>query len=422
MRILILAVGLIFCYFPYTQIIEIESYTQPYALIVCVMGAALSFSTLTVHFPKSDAMALCALAFAGIFVFALTCLPSPGPQDFKSLLMYVSPVAFATAAFALYHERPELTERIVTVAACAWLLVGLVQTMVSPTFATGFVGQWQESAGVVADSGRGTLGLAPEPTHHGFHMMVLAATLAVMRGRNWYSVACIIAVLVFARSSSSLLALGLGSALFFGMQTKKGIAMLLLASPLYFLLGSLFESGALPESSRIVELMRTAYESPNALIMSDYSANVRVGGVVAGFGEIIDGYFLPHGLSAEAWMSQVSSILSKYPWLFSISNSGIPSGFLIIVYQLGFIGIMLLYVPVSRFIRREGPAFENWLLACVVFVFLGQYLISTPGFGALYGFILAKRARFSVPGSTVGRYSFQHQLEPDFNIMRQKRI
>lgn len=391
MRVLILVVGLIFCYFPYTQILDIDTYTQPYALIVCTLGALISFPTLTYHFPKADAMALFALVFVGIFAFALTCLPSPMPQDFKSLLMYVSPAVFAFTAFAIYFERPELTERIIIGAACIWLFVGLAQTLISPTFATGFVGVWQDSAGVVADSGRGTLGLAPEPTHHGFHMMVLAATLAVVRGRNWYSIACIIAALVFARSSSSLLALGLGSALFFGLQTKKGIAMLLLAFPLYFGLGIMLDSKVLPDSSRIVDLLQTAYESPTALLMSDYSVNVRVGGVAAGFMEILDNYFIPSGLSAQVWTSQVSAVLSKYPWLFNISDSGIPSGFLIIVYQLGFVGIILLYVPISRFIRREGPAFENWLLACVVFVFLGQYLLSTPGFGALYGLILAKR-------------------------------
>lgn len=412
MRVLVLIVGLIFCYFPYTQIIAIESYTQPYALIVCTLGALISFPTLTYHFPKPDAIALFALAFAGIFAFALTCLPSPTPQDFKSLLMYVSPAAFAFTAFALHHERPKLTERIIVSAACIWLFVGLVQTLVSPTFATGFVGVWQDSAGVVADSGRGTLGLAPEPTHHGFHMMVLAATLAVIRGRNWLSVLCIIAALIFARSSSSLLALGLGSMLFFGLQTKKGVAMLLLAFPLYFLLGLLLESQALPDSSRIVDLLQTAYESPTALIMSDYSVNVRVGGVVAGFGEIIDSYILPHGLSGEVWMRQVVSILSKYPWLFGISNSGIPSGFLIIVYQLGFIGIMLLYVPTTRFIKREGPAFENWLLACVVFVFLGQYLLSTPGFGALYGLILAKRLGVPVSRPVATNNGFRAQIYP----------
>lgn len=412
MRVLILVIGLIFCYFPYTQILAIESYTQPYALIVCTLGALISFPTLTYHFPRADAIALFALTFVGVFAFALTCLPSPAPQDFKSLLMYVSPAAFAFTAFAIYHERPELTERIIIGAASIWLLVGLAQTLISPTFATGFVGVWQDSAGVVADSGRGTLGLAPEPTHHGFHMMVLAATLAVLRGRNWYSVACIIAALLFARSSSSLLALGLGSALFFGLQTKKGIAMLLLAFPVYFGLGFLLENRLLPESSRIVDLLQTAYESPTALIMSDYSVNVRVGGVVAGFWEIINGYFIPNGLSGEVWMREVPSVLSKNPWLFNISNSGIPSGFLIIIYQLGLIGVILLYVPVSRFLRREGPAFQNWLLACVVFVFLGQYLISTPGFGALYGLILAKRLVVPASRPAVVNKGFRAQISP----------
>lgn len=391
MKIAILCLALLFSLFPYTQIIELDSYTQPYAMIFAAMATVAALPTLLKSFPRGDATALLALAAIGVVMFLLNCMPRPTSQEFKYLLVYVSPALFAFASYALIVEYPRLADRIVSGAALAWIGVGLVQVVVDPGFMTQLVGGFSDAADIVVDSGRGTLGLAPEPTHFGFHMVIMAALLALIGGRNLLAIACVVTAVLIARSSSALLALLLGGIIYMVVYTGKARLLLLAVFPAYILLGAVLSSGVLPEGVRAVALAKDFYNDPFYLLTSDTSANMRLGGILVGFKEIIGNAVLPFGMAHDTWLDRIGPIMSRNGWLLALSEAGVPSGILIVVFQAGVFGLVPLAWMLWRMMSRPRSHFEALLVSVMVFVFFSQYMISTPGFGLIYGAVLARR-------------------------------
>lgn len=391
MRLFIYCLTLIFCLFPYTQIVKLDSYTQPYALLLSIAAAMAAHPTLRHTFPKKDAIALISLAGMGIIGFLISCMPNPDPQEVKYLIIYISPFFFAVAGFAIATEHPKATDRIAMAAAATWIAVGVIQTFIAPGFASQFAGGSTEAAEIVVDSGRGTLGLAPEPTHFGFHMIVLAAAVVLAGGRNWLSIACLVTAILIARSSSAVLALSLGAVIYLTIFGKKARFLVLLVIPLYFLLGTLLENNALPENVRLVVLLKEFYHDPFYMITSDTSANARLGGIYVGAGQIISQMFAPAGLATNSWTSLIGPLLAENPWLIVLSEAGIPSGVLIVIFQLGFLGIIPLFYILGRMMTGLFSYYETFLVCAMVFVFFSQYMISTPGFGLIYGLILARK-------------------------------
>ena len=391
MRTFLIILAIFFCCFPYTQIIEFESYTQPYAVLFCVIAAVVHPGRLVQEFPRAHLSSLAGLAITGVGLWMIAAQAyGVGPQELKSLLMYVGPLAFAATGFLSYRSHPDLLAKMFAGAAVVWLLVGLVQTLIDPNFATFLIGSFQETAGSSEDSGRGTLGLAPEPTHYGFHLLILAAGLAVLGKYRWLSLLCIVAALLLARSSSALLAITVGSLLYIICHRRILLVPLMFAVPFIIGLKYLADSGGFPDSSRILVLLSDFLRDPYEFFYSDYSVNARIGGMLAGIDTVLADYLVPHGMANQDWLTEIAPLLSRYPWLVGISEAGIPSGFVIMVYQLGALALLLLYLPVKSFLQRSESWLQNWLLCVMVVVFMGQYLLSTPGFGLIYGFILAK--------------------------------
>ena len=386
------ALALLFCLFPYTQIIPLESYNQPYAVLFSTLASIAAIPLVRRVFPRNDLLVLVGLAMAGVVGFVLTCLPQPNSQELKYLLIYLSPLVFAIATFAVTYESPRLADRLVTFAAVAWIGTGAIQALIAPGFATQLVGSFSEGADVVVESGRGVLGLAPEPTHFGFQIVILATMLALVGGRNLLSLACLATAVLIARSSSAVLALVLGGVIYLAFFGRWGRILLIAAVPAYFLLGAILQSGMLPSDVRLVALLNDFYYDPAYLITSDASANARLGGIYVGLQEIFANAFLPAGLSWAHWQEAVGPAMSRNSWLLFLSDAGIPSGTLIIVYQLGLFGLALLAYLHFRMLRGLRSHYETFLMCSVVFVFLSQYMISTPGFGMILGVLLARRA------------------------------
>ena len=391
MRTFFLILGIFFCCFPYTQIIEFESYTQPYAILFCGIAAVLHPGRLAQEFPKAHLGSLAGLAITGIgFWLVAAQAYGVGPQELKSLLMYVGPIAFAATGFVAFRDYPDLLAKLFAVVVVIWILVGIIQVVIDPSFATFLIGSFQDTASASEDSGRGVLGLAPEPTHYGFHLLILAAGLAVLGKYRWLSLLCVVAALLLARSSSALLAVLVGSFLYIICHRRILLIPMIFAIPFLIGLKYLADAGGIPDSSRILVLLSAFLRDPSEFFYSDYSVNARIGGMLAGVDTVFMDYFVPHGLANQDWLTEISPLLSRYPWLLGISESGIPSGFVITVYQLGALAVLLLYLPVKSFLVRSDSWLHNWLLCIMLVVFMGQYLLSTPGFGLIYGFILAK--------------------------------
>lgn len=381
---ILFAAFLVACLFPYTQFLPIQSYTQPYALILGLVIFAIHGRATLESIPRFDSLTLIGLAFAGTIAFIIDCIPSPSSQEAKYLLIYLTPLVLTIAGFTVIHQDPILARRIVSASAIIWLTVGSIQSTVNPNFMVSLVGQWQESVEDVIASGRGVLGLAPEPTHFGFHLVVMAGLLTLLAGNRLLTWSCILGALIFARSSSAALALLMGAGLFTLQMPPRFKVPILLAlglTPLFILwLIQIMD----PESSRLLFLMSSAIDNPSLILQLDYSVNVRLGGMIAPLLDTLDRGLLPHGLSHAYWLEHSRLIIENHAWLLDLSQVGPASGYGIVIYQLGFVGALLLARPISRLVAVSLQSFDKIAVLAAASVFVGQYFISTPSFSLLY--------------------------------------
>ena len=387
MRSVLLFAAVIASLFPYTQIVAIESYVQPYALILALLVSVYSFPYALKHAPVWDNFAMVTFATTGTFLFFLSCLPQPSQQEVKSFLMYVSPLFLYCVGFTFYRTNEFLFRSVVTCSAIIWLSVGMIQRFLSPSFATHLVGVWSEASEVVVASGRGVLSLAPEPTHHGFHLLLLACLLYLLKGRTIYVVSCILASVLLAGSASAVLALLLGATVLFVIRPIRMfpifVAASIVLSTAFMVVLTHFDDSNI--RMRIINLSVAIFENPTSLLEIDYSINSRIGGFLAGLDIIWNDNFFPSGLSNDYWLQRIPTFLGEYPWLFDLSPAGIPSGIVIILYQMGFLGVPFILYFIYRFISSGRSIAGVYLLLVAIIVFLGQFLISTPIFGLILG-------------------------------------
>ena len=376
--------------FPFVQLVPLESYTQPYALVLGATILLLRHRSTFRAMPFRDRWALTGLALLGLVLFLITCFPYTDAQELKYLLNYLAPFLLTPAVLAALRARPRLCYRIIAVSVTIWVFVASVQTLVDPRFMTPLIGSWSDVAEGVVETGRGVLGLAPEPTHHAFHMLIVGASLMVLRRSAGLATLCIADALLLARSASAVMALGFGTAALVMRKPARLAVCVVLMIVLWYLGSGTAESWAeevpvIEGGSRILSLLVTFLSNPADFITLDYSVNARIGGAAASFAEIFHSYFLPHGLSHDGWLAMGKELVNRYDWLLDISLVGPPSGIGVVLYQAGFLALPALAIPFMRIVGAPAPRLGSLLIYASVIVFLGQYYISSPDFSLLYG-------------------------------------
>lgn len=387
---LLLRFAVIFICFPYTAFFSSTSYTQPYALLFGVTVVLFNQRLLLNFAHKKIFTLLLYLLFFGIGIFALSAFPYGNLQDIKSLLSFISPVIYASVGFIALQYYPRLTTLTLSVSAFIWIIVSTIQ-IVNPSFATFLVGQWSEAGIINSLSGRGSMGLAPEPTHNGFHLIILGASIYIAHGSKSLSKACILSAIFLAKSASAFLVVVLAT--FFLLLRLFPLGLLILS--VIFLFSYKFILDAVQifpdlESTRMFNLIINFIESPEKFLQIDYSVNQRLGGIYIGLGEVISNWFMPQGMSNAYWLKDSRFFIDRYPWSFGISSSGVPSGYLNMIYQGGLVCAIILMI-LNKYILRVGVSlYGSWLLLAVALVFVGQYMLSNPGYGFVVGLVASR--------------------------------
>lgn len=370
--------------FPYIQLVRSESYTQPFYLVLGSIVAFRFWGTANRSLLRHDRFALSWLVWVGLFLFVVTCFPYTEAQEYKYLLNYLAPLVLTVATVAALQRFPKLTRKVLEVSVCVWFAVALMQTTISPSFMSWAIGSWSDSAEDVVNSGRGVLGLAPEPTHHGFHLLLLGASLALIGGKRWLPLICIFEAILLARSSSAVLVLALGVA-FLNIKHPRRI---LLAAAMLALVIALFLrfSESFAENVRVLLLLSQFIDDPSSIITLDFSVNMRLGGAYASFHHALSHYLMPQGLSYEHWLAMGQEFLQRHEWLFDISTVGPPTGYGVLLLQGGFLVIPFIFLSMRTILRAPVDSTAGRLLLFSgVFIFLGQFYISSPMFSLLYG-------------------------------------
>jgi len=367
--------------FPYTKLISIDVITQPYAIIIVSLGLVGRF--LNNKRVKLDSIGVQLVIFAvlGCVAYGFSFFINPDFGSIKWFVAYVSPAVFYIAFKEWIKYNKTVVFRAVVFSIATWFAVGLIQKTISPTFLTGLVGErHSEASENLAGTGRGVFGLAHEPTHHGFHV-ILMVTVAVLIEYNIYLLLIgIVSSLFFAMSSSVALCfiISLGISVFrWRLSDRLSLVFFLVVCfPLLYIL--------LPEESRMREIMYKLLDSPMDLVLDDYSANMRIGGLLGGIMSSLDNFLLPAGISHRLWLIDIDHYYSRFPWIVEISAEGWPSGYIIIVYQLGVFSLLLLSVVKKSY--ESSFLFKNSVRLFAftsLNIFIFQFYLTAPYFGIL---------------------------------------
>jgi hypothetical protein len=208
-------VMLLSVFFPYIQVIPLDSYTQPYPYIFAVtiifFRVTQNKSILKV-ISKDNFIVISAFTLIGLLLFIINCFPYNNAQEYKYLINYIGPTLLTIAILSILESSEELFSTIAKYAVIIWVSVALIQALIYPSFLVSIIGVESSGDAVsnMSESGRGVFGLASEPTHHGFFMIILGATLAIRNSPKWLIYLCVFDALFIAKSSSALLCIIVG--------------------------------------------------------------------------------------------------------------------------------------------------------------------------------------------------------------------
>ena len=387
--------------FPYTPVMSPSSYTQPQGLL---LGTLLFFfSTRAIlKLRLFDRIAILGLGIAGSLMFILNCGPYDTPQEYKYLLVYLSPLLMVPVFVTMLKKNKHQVVWILQASIIGWFLVSAGQVFLTPSFATNFLGGWGAGAIDIASSGRGVLGLAPEPTHHAFHILLLGASLLLLDDQKLSRIlglGCIVSAVFFAASATAIVVL-LFAAVLWLLRYKANwfLALAVCGWGIWEIL-RFVPNEWLPTGFRAIELTRVFIDNPASFLMSDYSVNVRLGGLVAILLDSVQSGFLPNGMSHNSWLDSRLGILHEFSWLVNVSEVGPPSGFGLIIYQGGILTIPFVLVMLQRLVFcKPTTMIGQILLFTVVPIFFSQFYISAPMFSLVYGCMLYRfylRSRFA---------------------------
>jgi hypothetical protein len=372
--------------FPYLQLMPSISYTQPNALF---LGAFLFFLqgwSVLFRLPLTDQIALIGLVIVGIGTFLFTCFPYINIQQYKYIISYLSPLLLTIPLLRYLRYDSVTALRLLRLSILSWIFIAVIQKFIAPTFLVFLLGEWGGSALDIVQSGRGVLGLAPEPTHHAFHILLLAASLTLLdsnRCNRWLLVLCIVDAVLLAASASAILVIGISGLLWALFYRQRWIIVATILAVILFLM-RISEQSSISSDLRIGRVISAVLSNPLALFTEDYSVNMRLGGMIAVFLESINSVFIPRGMSLHAWEIAREEILALFPWLMDLSSVGPPSGIGLLLFQTGLFGAILIGLVFQRILTPGVGMLGRIILLASPIIFLCQYYISAPTFSLLY--------------------------------------
>lgn len=380
--------ALVFSYFPYIQIVPLETYTQPYYVFFILFAFFLLIIFFIKRFPAVHAVSLIAFAIFGFLSFLFAVNESMGVEEIKGLLQYILPLPLAGVSYFLVLKYGEHFRKLTSTAIVIWLSIAAVQFFINPLFATNLTGVWGVSSAIaVIESGRGVLSLAPEPTHFALHVFALL-TLAMVLGESRVRLVIGLVLLIVFSISSTLLFILLASALISLIRIdsfeRRNLIKIAAIGGLA-LLGLSFST-----ESRFYEIGSVIISNPVSIIALDGSVNARASGLVLGSQAIFDNVFFPHGMSNTEWLVAKEELIARSENFNQLSSSGVASGYLRPVYEIGFFAIPFFLLVIRTLMHFPRDYLQRFFILGFVGIYFMQFLISSPLFGLVYGAVLAK--------------------------------
>lgn len=373
-RILLTLLGVLFLFFslnPYASILALPTDQQP---IVHVFSIPLFFLFLAARLDRISIILFSTALIALVFL----CI-EPSFTAARSSYNYVSFFVIFFVALGLFKYTKVNFEFILFLTFWLWFFVGLIQLFI-PDFLTFLVNNPRTTAE------RGVTSLATEPTYYGVVMLFYVLFFRIIKPKYEmvYVFLATVAIFVFAKSAMAALFLILYFfvASFFGRywSIRFFYIILLFFLPLFFHL--------LPDS-RLKNLLSSLIKSPFDVVLLDASVNDRFFHIFLSLKGFFVDFGFPHGFTgfaafAERQLSIYSDIIIV-EW-FSLSDR-IMSGLGAALFELGFIGLVYLFIPM--FVMYPLLKYGFGFFLSVIFLFYILYFSAVPIGFSLFPLFLA---------------------------------
>ncbi len=373
---------ILFCFFPYIDIFQLGTDTQPNALL---LGLVLLFAISNKRI-NAPLVLLWIVFFISIFLVFFNKVTVF--EFFKNTLNYLSPPLIATITYWILHQlRYKVSFKFFMASMLTIAFVGLMQLYVLPDFGSAFINM---NRGVL-QSGRGVVSLFSEPAFYGTTCLFFMAfsLMYFSKRQNYIAIPLLLFQLVFISRSATAIAIFL---LAFGLF----VFIQLCRFKFHYLLGSavaaiIVSSIALSywskiEDTRAGQLAQTFIENPLLVTKIDGSVGIRFTGTVAPFLVMKHHNFMPQGLGYYREFLTEFRRKGLYDSFLTIhrieKKPRLSGGINMVLYQLGFIGLLFPFAIYLAFRGqlRNGPALLAFLFLIVSMMTQIQMMNAMIGF------------------------------------------
>lgn len=368
---------LIFCFFPYVQIINLGTDSQPYALALSL----LLFPLLIKQKISKDIFYL-AILFVSSIAVAIIC-NAFSFNAIRSIVNYGSLFLVGFATFRILERSNGLNYSLFKVVCWLWFIVGAVQTLLYPKFLT-FLTFRAVGSG---DLGRGAVGLAPEPTFYGVAVFVFIVVYFInfSNKRDYLLLSSLIIQLIFfSKSSTVIMVLG-ASSIFFGLYSliasraslKQKLSIAVGVS--FFMATGIAIFNYFLSDSRAYFLLVKLYENPYAFMLVDGSVNERFIHFFFPILGFIQHWGLPSGIDTfNEYMKHIyaSGRYDDLLFYYRDNYSRIMSGYGSALFELGIIALI---IPIVLY-RNFRPLFRKNHVFVLLFISINGILFNAVPF------------------------------------------
>lgn len=374
---------LLFCFFPYIQLLPINTDSQPYAL--CIGLVALMIFGIR----RLDINIFCLLVVALFSVIFLLF----GVVDFnaiRSVVNYISLFVIASATYSFLTAYKKIPFGIFKWSVYIWCCVGVVQQFGWSSFCSFLISRASFGS---SGSGRGMISLAPEPTFYAIICALLSLVCYLnFRNENRYrrlQWILWLQIVLLSRSSMMIMVSLMAVVCYymirlFRQRLKTVIGIIAAVTAICVILPHAINY---LENYRIGVLLSKLYENPQLFVTIDESVNERFIHAFFPIYAFFSDFGFPHFYGSFSEYMQgifASGNFDLYIPSYRDDYSRIMSGLGSALFELGFIALLIIGV-LFHCVRRISATLPVFLFFGILLFFI--LLNAMPLSNGLVGFV-----------------------------------
>jgi hypothetical protein len=359
---------LFFCFFPYLDLLHLPTDTQPNALI---FSLPVFFFLIHKKIPTYYLISFLLFIVAGLIFIS-------SDFEFGSFLSfsnYFSVLVVPVTVFFVLKTINGLSYKFFSNCVYVWGVVGLIQKFLYPNFLNFLLSR---SSDILESTGRGVVGLAPEPTYYGSIVILffIIYLLNFYRKRDYFLIFILfIQLFVFAISTTAILVLGISVLIFlmlFLVRIKFKFFIYFIAI-LFLLIGTFSIIMSYYSGSRFYKLATIVISSPE-LVFFDQSISERFNAIYFSIGSLFENYGFPYGYNYyKIYMIAKSQLPENSLFFLNFQENNynrILSGFGMGIFELGVFGLLipvLIFYSIRKILNSYSIIFAYILFNILLF-------------------------------------------------------